>query len=353
MSGKYRSKKEFERMTERFFDNCKEKGYPEELSKEVWRQMSSFAGYAFCKAHSASFAVESYQSLFLKTYYPMEFYTSVVNNFGGFYKSWVYLNEAKRHGAQINLPDMNKSRYTTCICDNQIFLGWIHIKDLETGIVEKIITERQREPFRDFDDFTQRIPVTSEQLMLLIRSRAFRFTGKSKKQLMWDQVMTAPAEPQPHLSQPLFKEKKKEFVLPPLQSRPLEEAYDEMELFGFPVSMSRFDMLQTQYRGNTKAKELLLKIGQTVRMVGDLVTIKYVHTTKKEWMHFGCFLDDKGDFFDTTHFPDSLKRYPFTGNGVYLIEGQAVEEFGFPSVEVQKLARLPYEPDPRWSNSKK
>jgi DNA polymerase-3 subunit alpha len=55
----------------------------------------------------------------------------------------------------------------------------------------------------------------------------------------------------------------------------------------------------------------------------------------------------EGNFFDTTHVPDSLRKYPFTGNGVYLIEGKVVEEFGFASIEVDKLGRLPYKPDPR------
>lgn len=347
MSGKYRSKKEFARMTERFFENCREKGYSDALAREVWRQMSSFAGYAFCKAHSASFAVESYQSLFLKTYYPREFYTSVVNNFGGFYKSWVYLNEAKRHGAKINLPDINKSNYTTTILGDEIYLGWVHLKDLESAVVENILSERDRNgPFTNLDNFLERVPVSSEQVMILIRSGAFRFTGKSKKELMWAQLMQVSKVVEPK-TKPLFREPKKEFILPVLECRPLEDAYDEFELLGFPITMSRFDMLQTNYRGNTTAKELLSKVGQTVRMVGELVTIKYAHTVKNDWMNFGCFLDVNGDFFDTTHFPDSLRRYPFTGNGVYLIEGKAVEEFGFPSIEVQKLGRLPYKPDPR------
>ena len=347
MSGKYRSKAEFARMTERFFENCKEKGYPDELAKEVWRQMSSFAGYAFCKAHSASFAVESYQSLFLKTYYPKEFYTAVVNNFGGFYKSWVYLNEAKRHGANINLPDINLSQYTTAIYGNEIYLGWVHLKSLETSLVEMILCEREKNgPFKDMFDFIDRVPIGTEQLMILIRSGAFRFTGKTKKELMWDQVLRVKGKSEPK-SNMLFKEEKKEFVYPPLRSSPLEDAYDEFDLIGFPLTMSRFEMLQTTYRGNAFASELLSRVGQKVRMVGELVTYKYVWTVKKETMHFGCFLDMEGNFFDTTHFPDSLRKYPFTGNGVYLIEGKVVEEFGFASIEVDKLARLPYKPDPR------
>ncbi len=82
-------------------------------------------------------------------------------------------------------------------------------------------------------------------------------------------------------------------------------------------------------------------------MVGDLVTTKYVRTVRKKIMQFGCFLDQKGEFFDTVNFPPALKKYPFTGPGVYLIEGRVTEEFGFPSVEVRKMARLSSRPDPR------
>src|SRR5690606_21439004 len=68
MSGKYRSKDHLIEIEDKFFANCKARGYPQQVSREVWRQMESFAGYSFNKAHSASFAVESYQSLYLKTY---------------------------------------------------------------------------------------------------------------------------------------------------------------------------------------------------------------------------------------------------------------------------------------------
>jgi DNA polymerase III alpha subunit len=76
----------------------------------VWRQIASFSGYAFCKAHSASYAVESYQSLYLKTHFPHEFHVAVINNFGGFYRTWVYVNEARRYGATIELPCVNSGR---------------------------------------------------------------------------------------------------------------------------------------------------------------------------------------------------------------------------------------------------
>ena len=65
MSGKYRSREEFKAVENQFFINCKHKGYSDCDAREVWRQIESFAGYAFAKGHSASYAVESFQSLYL------------------------------------------------------------------------------------------------------------------------------------------------------------------------------------------------------------------------------------------------------------------------------------------------
>jgi DNA polymerase III alpha subunit len=75
--------------------NCSTKGYPAGQPEEVWRQIESFASFSFAKGHSASYAVESYQSLYLKAHYPLEFMVAVANNFGGFYRTEFYLHEAK------------------------------------------------------------------------------------------------------------------------------------------------------------------------------------------------------------------------------------------------------------------
>jgi len=64
-------------------------------------------------------------------------------------------------------------------------------------------------------------------------------------------------------------------------------------------------------------------------------------------MNFGSFLDHTGEFFETVHFSSSLKNWPFSDNGVYLILGKVVSEVGHPSVEDEKLAKLPVKGDPR------
>ena len=349
MSGKHRSKDEFKRIVDRFFDNCRQRGYPDEVAAEVWRQIESFAGYSFSKAHSASYAVESFQSLFLKAYYPLEFMVAVVNNFGGFYSSWVYLQETKRAGGELLLPCLNHSNWLTSLSGTKVWMGFIHVAGLEFKLVERILQNRGQDgAFVDLNDLLQRVPMHLEQAILLVRVGALRFTRMSKKELMWAlhlRLGTKPQEPQPMM----FQAPVREYALPNLDHTSVEDAYDELELIGFPLTLSEFDLLHTAFRGSCKATELAQHIGREVRMVGNLVTTKGVRTVRGELMRFGTFLDVDGQFFDTVHFPPSLKQNPFSGRGVYLIKGKVVEEFGFPSLEVTRMAKLPWKADPRFA----
>jgi DNA polymerase-3 subunit alpha len=87
-------------------------------------------------------------------------------------------------------------------------------------------------------------------------------------------------------------------------------------------------------------------------MVGDFVAEKFVKTKRGELMKFGTFLDIEGKFFDTVHFPPSLVQYPLRGAGIYLIKGKVVQEFGCPSLEVIRCAKIPLKPDPGVYNGK-
>ncbi|NJM24603.1 MAG: hypothetical protein HC859_02815 [Bacteroidia bacterium] len=144
MSGKFRSREEFKRVAERFFANCQERGYDRLVAERVWFEIESFSGYSFAKGHSASYAVESYQSLFLKAHYPLEFMVGVINNFGGFYRTEFYFHEARMNGGVIEAPCVNSSDYLTTISGNRIYIGFIHVKSLEAGIGKRIHVERER-----------------------------------------------------------------------------------------------------------------------------------------------------------------------------------------------------------------
>ncbi len=345
MSGKYRSKKEMQRLVDRFFEGCRAKGHSENLTGEVWRQIESFAGYSFSKAHSASFAAESFQSLYLKAHYPLEFITAVINNFGGFYRSEIYFHEARRNGARIEPPCVNNSNYLNRLTGSTIYVGFVHIQSLEYKIARCIVDEREhRGPYLGLEDFIRRTGAGTEQMILIIRTNAFRFTGIPKQQLLWQvYLLTGKAKNNQPL---LFGPPMKNFKLPAPESDAIMDAWDEMELLGFTVSVSPFELLQTAFRGEILARDMPDCEGKKVRMVGWLVTTKYVRTVKNEVMYFGCFLDHCGQFFDTVHFPAITKTYPFRGSGIYLLKGLITKEFNHPSLMVDKMARLPVKPHP-------
>ncbi|MFM9076164.1 MAG: DNA polymerase III subunit alpha, partial [Bacteroidota bacterium] len=177
LSGKYRSRKEFDKIRLKFFTNCRDRGYAQEVTDRVWYEVESFSGYSFAKGHSASYAVESYQSLYLKAHYPLEFMTGVINNFGGFYRTEFYFHEARHAGAIIEPPCVNQSGYLTTINGNRLLTGFIHLSGLENKIARLIAQDRtQNGDYRNLADFIRRIPIGPEQIRLLIRAGAFRFT---------------------------------------------------------------------------------------------------------------------------------------------------------------------------------
>ena len=147
------------------------------------------------------------------------------------------------------------------------------------------------------------------------------------------------ARPDPN--QELFCVEAKNYSLPVLVNTKLEDAYHELELLGFPLTLTFFDLLETSFRGEIGAGDLVNHIGQVVKMVGIFVCEKTVPTKHGQRMWFGFFLDAEGNFFDTVHFPNRTPSYPFRGAGCYLIQGKVVAEYGVPSLEVHQIAKLP------------
>ncbi|TRX63275.1 DNA polymerase III subunit alpha [Carboxylicivirga sp. M1479] len=340
MSWKFRQRNEFWKVREKFFNNCQQKGYAEQTIADIWRQIESFANYAFAKGHSASYAVESYQALYLKAYYPREYMTATLNNGGGFYRAELYLHEARMHGAIIEAPCVNRSDWPCTIKGKHLFLGLFMLYGLEKKSVQLLLNERGLcGEFTNLPDFVNRVPISLEQLLILIRIDAFRFTGKTKKELLWDahHILghSKVTKPEPTL----FQAKVQEFELPDLWEHELEDAFDELELLGFSLS-SPFKLLEKQLPSLLKSADLPRLINKTVAIVGYLITRKPTRTSTGESMSFGTFLDIDGHWLDTVHFAHSFKRYPFRGPGCYLIRGKVVEEYGFICVEVNQMYRL-------------
>jgi DNA-directed DNA polymerase III PolC len=342
MSGKFRSAKAFQLVADKFTSNCQELGYPEHIYTEVWRQMESFSGYSFSKAHSASFAVESFQSLFLKAHYPLEFMTAVLNNFGGFYRTQDYVHEARMLGATIEAPCVNRSIHLNSIHGNSIFLGFVLLNQLEHRSAELIVERRESDgDYLGLADFVSRVPIGLEQVIILIRIGAFRFTEKSKKELLWDaHLLLNKQAAKSERPVGLFVAEEPDFEFPALADSFIEDAYDEIEILGFSLC-SPFDMMEGIHEDTVLSKDLSTLLGKQVKMLGAVVAVKETRTIKGDKMNFATFVDRDGYFFDSTHFPQVVQRCPFRGRGIYLIHGKVAEEFGYFSLEatfMQKIA---------------
>lgn len=355
MSGKFRSREEFAKAKLKFFLNCKNKGYPDELTAEVWRQIESFAGYAFAKGHSASYAVESYQSLFLKAHFPLEYMVAVVNNGGGFYSREFYLHEARMKGAAIVPPCINTALRECTIAGKEIMLGFELLQGLEDETIYRILEARNRGgDFSNLDDFLDRVHISVEQIDILIRIDAFRFTGRNKREILWEARFKLAGGVAAQSDVPnLFREPRRNYALPQLQSSALENAFDEMELLGFPLC-NPFELVDGDFLktgGGVRACDLPGRVGERVVIFGYLVTARGVKTSRGEHMAFGNFVDMDGHFIDTVHFPPVLRQFPIRGRGVYKISGIICEEFDCISIDADRLEKMGLVPDARYTSN--
>lgn len=344
MSGKYRSHNKFNEIKNEFFASSIELGRDPKEVAEVWRQMESFAGYSFNKAHSASFAVESYMSLYLKTYYPQEFMVAVINNFGGFYSRELYFLELIKCGGHVNAPCVNYSDNYTNIHGHKVYIGLIHIKSLQNKFVEKILDERKTNgEYLSLNDFIKRTAIGLEQLNILIRVGALRFTGKSKKTLLWEAnflqkkaTIEAP-EVQSMFHEPLSFG----FELPKLDDHPIDDLYDQMEIMNFTIT-NPFALVDDDPLNYVPAKDMYKYVGKSISMLAYFIARKHVTTKNDDQMFFGTFVDSNLDWIDTVHFPDSARRHPLHSSGFYKVKGRVAEDFGVYSLEVSYMEKIGY-----------
>ena len=351
MSGKFRSREEFQRVEEKFITNCRKKNYSDKLIFEIWNQVASFAGYAFAKGHSASYAVESYQSLFLRAHYPLEYMVAVLNNGGGFYRSEFYIHEARMLGATIHAPCINRSFSVNHIYENDIYLGYMYLKELEARIIKRIVKERSTNgSFRSLEDFLDRLPISIEQLSILIRINAFRFTKTNKHELLWKAHLFLNKNVK--IDHPkLFSPTQQNFEIPKLHTTDLEMAFTQLELLGFCLC-SPFELLSELPKNTTGSKDLEHHLGRYIDLYGYLITVKNTRTHNGKRMNFATLVDQQGKVFDTVLFPPVAAKYIFRGRGIYRFYGKVVSEFGFLSIEVVKMQKQDYVQDPRYADMK-
>jgi len=322
-------------------------GLEPRVAEELWRQIESFAGYSFCKAHSASYAEVSYRSAYLRAHHPAEFMASVLRNHGGFYASFAYVAEALRMGLTVERPCVNRGIGHFTGRARSLRTGLYEIQGLRRSLVPRVLEERERGgPYIGMQDFVSRLTPTRDQMELLTRAGAldglpdgYTRPERMRWTALYKTSRTASAVSEPRL-----------FADPGVPAPPTAPEFStrrllemEEETLGYLVSEHPLSLHQDAIRSVNviPARDLEKHAGRRVRLVGWQVTQKPVRTKNGESMSFLSF-EDTTALYETVLFPHAYKRLaPWTlTRGPYVIEGLARDEYGSITVEVDSLQLL-------------
>ena len=164
-------------------------GVPEEIAKKIFDEMAGFAKYAFNKSHAAAYAVLAYQTAYLKLYYPVEFFASILNNrIDKIEELSKYLTYIKSKGIEVFPPDINKSTAFFKTENGGMRFGLVGLKNVGLGVIEQIVKERNDNGnFKSFEDFVNRtvtFGINKRLVESLILSGAFDAFGINRRTLM-------------------------------------------------------------------------------------------------------------------------------------------------------------------------
>ncbi len=300
---------------QREFSECaRKRGRAENEIEEVWKLVTGFRGYAFCKAHSTAYGVEAYQSAWLKRYYPVEFMAAVLSNGKGFYRPLVYILECHRLGIPLLPPSINWPGPAFTVTDRkQIRIPVLQVKNVGARAAERILTEPRNRPFASVADFYTRVLPSADEMDALIRIGAFDEFGASRAAQYWDfKSLAARHEPGPTGAQM--------WLLPPggldrLPSVPLEEPtrlsrlQAEEELLGYAASGHPLELFPNiAWDTYCPIRRLGEFIGQTVVTCGMVIEQRMHHQVTGEPMKFITIADHTG-IVETELFAQTYRSY--------------------------------------------
>lgn len=168
---------------------CINNGISEEAAKNIFEEMIDFAKYAFNKSHAAAYALISYQTAYLKYYYPVEFMAALMNSvIDNPSKVAIYIEQCRKMDIQIIPPDINEGESGFSVSDGNIRYGLSAIKGIGKSVIDAIVVERNKNgQFKDLKDFISRLSakeVNKRTIESFIKAGAFDSIPGTRKQLM-------------------------------------------------------------------------------------------------------------------------------------------------------------------------
>jgi error-prone DNA polymerase len=338
---KDRSRAEMESLHGEFVRRSVALGCTAEIAEEVFRQLQGFAAYGFNKAHAACFAVVSYASAWLKTYYPAEFAAAILDNEPmGFYSPRLVLDDARRHGIEVLPPHVNASG-AGCGVEKDgraIRVGLKGLLSMNARLLRAISEERARGPFDDLADFLRRTRAESDAAVSLIKVGALDGLGSTdagRPPTRDEQLVLLP-----ELKATLAREGsggERALLLAPSRARTPEDPSHpsgwsaarrlgaELELLGLAVTCHPFELARADLtaRGVVWASDLPSRPDRSRITVAGLRERAQTPRTRSGKRVCFLTLEDPTGLIDVVVFPEALQRSGETivKHRSYIVEG--------------------------------
>ncbi|NOY59515.1 MAG: DNA polymerase III subunit alpha, partial [Calditrichaeota bacterium] len=347
---KKHKQKQIQNYKKKFYVGAGKNHIAKETIDKIWDMIMSFSGYSFCKPHSASYAMVSFKSAYLRAHYPAEFMAAVISNQGGYYSTFAYISEARRMGIKVLLPDINKSEKHYAGKELQIRVGFMQLKGLSARALDAALKERKANGrFKSFDDFISRVNIDPADVKIFIKSGCFDSLEKNKARsnLLW-KLQWVHAEKR-------FQKKSQnlnlfEQSLPAQNLLPKAASYDmttilkhEVETLGFLISRHPLTLYNDRIQKirYVKAKNIPDFVNKRIRTIGWFITGKTVSTKNNQFMEFISF-EDTTAIYETTFFPKAYSKFVrfLSRSRPYVLEGTVYSHYGATTLTVDTVSFL-------------
>jgi DNA polymerase-3 subunit alpha/error-prone DNA polymerase len=351
----------------KFREGCSNLGVAPDTVDQVWTMMCSFDGYSFCKPHSASYAMVSFQSAYLRVHHPAPFMAAVLSNQGGYYRAQAYVSEARRMGLVINGPDVNESSWRYEGRGATITVGFMAIAHLQKSTADAIVEERASHGlYASPTDLARRIRLVREDAVALAASGACdSLDPQCRRDVIARNLLSTMAisehsgqqsehrrlfEPEAATvyhgthTHPHDMAVTASSTLSPTARHTDAELAREFEFLGFLRSQHPLALFirKTASIRRIRACELHKHTGCHVTLIGWPVTSKAVWTSDGRDMQFVSF-EDETALYETILFPDVHDAYNrmLGSNRPLVVNGVVRNDQGALHVEITTLQDLP------------
>jgi len=334
---------------EKFVAGARKNGVADDIIETLWEMIMSFSGYSFCKPHSASYALVSFKSAYLKAHYPAEFIASVMTNLGGYYSTFGYYSEARRMGLSVLLPSINQSEIRHTGLNDWVQTGLMQLKGIKRTALDHIITEREANGrFISFESFLRRMPeLDKSDVRTLIKAGCFDGVEgiEARPRLMWLLYQNHARQNRRDKPTSLLELNERDsYYIPDIGAYSEKTMLiHEAEVLGFLISHHPLNLYRgiLQYLPYVRGCDLAKHVGQEIPVIGWLITGKVVHTKHDEPMEFISF-EDTTAIYETVFFPKVYRKFCRMLSNVrpYLLRGLVEEDFGAISLTVKHIEFL-------------